>query len=78
MRSRFIPVIYSVILILCETESTTGLSFSFLFGGSFIGEQIVVHTPPERGFIDRDKSDIKIDHEDTPEGGTDYTYPGQH
>lgn len=69
MRSRSIPVFLAAILILCVTELARGLSFSFLFGGRFIGQQIVVHTPPERGFIDRDASEIL--YEESPLTETD-------
>ena len=31
-----------------------GFSFSFLFGADFLGTRFVVHTPPERGFINRE------------------------
>ena len=71
MRSRSkVPVLQIiVILILCVTESARGLSFSFLFGGSFIGQKVIIHTPPERGFIDRDKS---VTHsQETPVKNTD-------
>ena len=60
-------MLLAVILILCVTR---GLSFySFMFGGSFIGQQIIVHTPPERGFIDRDKSETY--HGENPVAETD-------
>ncbi len=46
----------AVILISCVTVESG--FYSFFFGGSFIGQQLVVHTPPERGFIARDKMEI--------------------
>ena len=52
MRSRSFPVILAVILMSCVTVESG--FYSFFFGGSFIGQQLIVHTPPERGFIDRD------------------------
>ena len=69
MMSRSIPVLLAVILILCVTRGLSSSFYSFLFGGSFIGQQIIVHTPPERGFIDRDKSEVY--HEETPVTETD-------
>ena len=35
-------------------HSILGFSFSFLFGADFLGTRFVVHTPPERGFINRE------------------------
>ena len=67
MRSRSFPVILAVILISCVTVESG--FYSFFFGGSFIGQQLIVHTPPERGFIDRDRSEIY--HEETPVAETD-------
>ena len=57
------------ILYVTEPESAKGWG-RFLTGGSFIRQKVIIHTPPERGFINRHKSETHPQ-EQTPVNNTD-------